>query len=570
MLRQRLPDENGRDQPQQQQDDEDDEEEAPLLPFRSTVLGTSLILDYVKPTLWTFSSHAIPIFYFLLGFLQSYPRVALREFMMNELHASPALQQIILGVVMLLPWQFKVVYGFVSDSLPIFGQHRKPYMLFGLCVFTLCWISFGTTAASHPSIGPTCMFLFMGTFGLIFTDVMADTLVVERMKLEQKKDIGSMQTLCWCMRFAGNLVGLCAGALCMSNFQMRTTTIFLWNGVIPLLALPSLLLLEDQGNRNRNSIDRNTINANTNTNSSSSSLRLNTNNSKLANDSDLLQLNDAKAKMWAVWDVMAEPWLWRPMLFVFLNAATPSSSDAFVNFMLLPVNKEGLGISMSEYSILLAIGQIASMVGACMYQYVFSDVPWRKFFYIVSFISIPISLTSFVVIFHWNEQWGVSSFSFLFGSEVVGDTVGFLLQMPILIMSAKLSPKHIEGTVYALQVSTNNIGGSVSGQLGALLTEYYQVTEDNMNNLWKLTLVCTVLGLLPILFIPCLPEHAEHKVQGQRSNSARVLLCSVLVGSLVINTVSSMIEIVEWGRSSNTTEMMVMNATSIVALNGTF
>ena len=137
-------------------------------------------------------------------------------------------------------------------------------------------------------------------------------------------------------------------------------------------------------------------------------------------------------------------------------------------------------------------------------------------------------------------------------------------------MSAKLSPKHIEGTVYALQVSTNNIGGSVSGQLGALLTEYYQVTEDNMNNLWKLTLVCTVLGLLPILFIPCLPEHAEHKVQGQRSNSARVLLCSVLVGSLVINTVSSMIEIVEWGRSSNTTEMMVMNATSIVALNGTF
>ena len=48
MLRQRLPDENGRDQPQQQQDDEDDEEEAPLLPFRSTVLGTSLILDYVK------------------------------------------------------------------------------------------------------------------------------------------------------------------------------------------------------------------------------------------------------------------------------------------------------------------------------------------------------------------------------------------------------------------------------------------------------------------------------------------------------------------------------------------
>ena len=47
-----------------------------------------------------------------------------------------------------------------------------------------------------------------GTFGLIFTDVMADTLVVERMKSERHQDVGRMQTLCWCMRFGGNLVGI--------------------------------------------------------------------------------------------------------------------------------------------------------------------------------------------------------------------------------------------------------------------------------------------------------------------------------------------------------------------------
>ena len=34
---------------------------------------------YIKPTLWTRKSHAIPMFYFLLGFLQNYPRVALRK-----------------------------------------------------------------------------------------------------------------------------------------------------------------------------------------------------------------------------------------------------------------------------------------------------------------------------------------------------------------------------------------------------------------------------------------------------------------------------------------------------------
>ena len=233
-----------------------------------------------------------------------------------------------------------------------------------------------------------------------------------------------------------------------------------------------------------------------------------------------------------------------------MNAATPSSGDAFVNFMLLPTKQHGLGISMGEYSVLLGIGQLASMAGACLYQYVFSDVPWRTFFYIVLILSIPISLTQFIVIFRWNEAWGISDFAFLFGSEVIGDTVSFLLQMPILIMSAKLSPKRIEGTVYALQVSTNNIGGSVSGQLGALLTSFYGVTATNMDNLWKLTLVCIVLGNLPIFFVSCLPEHVEDRVGGERSSSARILLLFVLAGSLVVNVISSVIEIIEWGGGS--------------------
>ena len=543
--------------------DIEDEEETPFLVATTRAIKSdnkslnNSSSTYIKPTLWTKQSHAIPIFYFLLGFLQSYPRVALREFMMQTLHASPALQQIMTGVIMLLPWQFKVLYGFLSDAFPINGQHRKPYMLFGLCLYSICWIGLGLSSATSPTIGGSCFFLFMGTFGLIFTDVMADTLVVERMKAERDQDIGNMQTLCWCMRFAGNLCGLGAGGLSMSVFALAPHVLFLINGILPLLALPSLLLLKDAP-RNHEP-DQNSTNRETNNTTIEEGMH--------ENKSNLIR-NNAWAKLWAVWDVMAEPWLWRPMLFVFLNAAMPSSSDAFVNFMLLPIDKDGLGISMGEYSILLAIGSLASMGGALLYQNVFSDVPWRKFFYIVSFLGLPISLTSFIVIFRWNEQWGVSSFAFLFGSEVVSDVVGFLLQMPILIMSAKLSPKHIEGTVYALQVSTNNIGGSVSGQLGALLTEYYGVTEEHMGNLWKLTLVCIALGMLPIAFIPCLPEHAEHKVTGERSNSARWLLLTVLVGSLFVNTISSVVEVVAWGSGSNSTVMVggeEGNATVMVA-----
>ena len=541
--------------------EDDDECDAGSIEEQAPFLLPSTIKDepvYLKPSLWTIDSHAIPIFYLLLGFLQSYPRVALRQFTMQDLHASPALQQIMLSVIMVLPWQFKVLYGFLSDAFPIYGQHRKPYMLLGVAIYSLSWICLGIFSAVHPTVGTTCFLLFTGTFGLIFTDVMSDTLVVERMKAEVGTDIGSMQTLCWCMRFIGNLVGLVIGGIQISEAGTTPSTIFLTNGLVPLMVLPSLLYLKDEGNQEHKE----------------------NNDGNDGNDGKgtATALSSASSKLWAVWDVMAEPWLFRPMLFVFVNAATPSSSDAFVNFMLLPTDKDGLGISMGEYSVLLAIGQVASIAGACLYQWVFSGVQWRTFFYVVMFISLPISLTQLIVIFKMNEQWGVSSFAFLFGSEVVGDTMGFLIQMPILIMSAKLSPKNIEGTVYALQVSTNNIGGSVSGQLGALLTQYYDVTSEHLGNLWKLTLVCIALGMLPMLFVPCLPEHAEHKVKGVRSHGARLLLFGVLVGSLVLNTLSSIVELVEWGgglpsNSSGTRlvvdSVTVYNATSVnMLLNG--
>ena len=39
---------------------------------------------------------------------------------------------------------------------------------------------------------------------MIMTDVMADTLVVEKVVSEQGKQIGSIQTLVWTLRFAGS------------------------------------------------------------------------------------------------------------------------------------------------------------------------------------------------------------------------------------------------------------------------------------------------------------------------------------------------------------------------------
>lgn len=43
-----------------------------------------------------------------------------------------------------LPWSFKVVYGIITDNVPIFGLKRKPYLVFFAFVqFVMMYLAFG-------------------------------------------------------------------------------------------------------------------------------------------------------------------------------------------------------------------------------------------------------------------------------------------------------------------------------------------------------------------------------------------------------------------------------------------
>ena len=39
-----------------------------------------------------------------------------------------------------IPWILKPIYGLITDSFPIFGYRRKPYLFFFGIMVMLCWI----------------------------------------------------------------------------------------------------------------------------------------------------------------------------------------------------------------------------------------------------------------------------------------------------------------------------------------------------------------------------------------------------------------------------------------------
>mmetsp|Transcript_36190 Transcript_36190/g.6480 ORF Transcript_36190/g.6480 Transcript_36190/m.6480 type:complete len:90 (-) Transcript_36190:14-283(-) len=70
--------------------------------------------------------------------------------------------------------------------------------------------------------------------------------------------------------------------------------------------------------------------------------------------------------------------------------------------------------------------------------------------------------------------------------------------MPLLVESCKLCPRNIEGSVYALLMSTINMGQLVSYQLGSLLMVILGITQSSFGNLWLMILLVNIIMLLPL------------------------------------------------------------------------
>ena len=92
-----------------------------------------------------------------------------RRYFIHDLEATAA-QVNVLFTVMAVPWCFKVLYGFLSDCVPIRGERRKPYLLIGWLGYLACNLILA--AIGSPSVGVTVFFVFLMTSFYMLADVM--------------------------------------------------------------------------------------------------------------------------------------------------------------------------------------------------------------------------------------------------------------------------------------------------------------------------------------------------------------------------------------------------------------
>jgi folate/biopterin transporter len=418
---------------------------------------------------------AILLIYFVQGIL-GLARLAVSFFLKDELGMSPAEVSAMLGVVA-LPWIIKPLYGFMSDGLPIFGYRRRPYILISALLGMSAWVSLATIV--HTPLAATGA-IALCSLSAAVSDVIADSLVVERARKESVTDAGSLQSLSWGATALGGLITAYLSGFLLQHFS--TQTIFLISASFPLILSATAWLIAEEKTNKRTDFE--TV------------------------KDQLKQLRQA----------VSQKTIWLPTAFLFLLQATPSSDSAFFFF-----TTNELGFPPEFLGRVGLVTSIASLAGVWLFQRFLKTVPFRVIFGWSTVIATALGMTTLLLVTHANRALGIDDRWFSIGDSLILTVIGQIAYMPVLVLSARLCPRGVEATLFALLMSIINLAGILSQEGGAVLTHLLGITDRNFENLWLLVIITNLSTLLPLLFLNWLPAESTESSDPNYQKSLPVL-----------------------------------------------
>jgi folate/biopterin transporter len=432
-----------------------DRSDSPAIDSQNSIFTKILFGHQPSPELL-----AILLVYMVQGIL-GISRLAVSFFLKDELALSPAEVAALMGIAA-LPWVIKPLFGFISDGLPIFGYRRRPYLILSGLLGVGAWLSLANLV--HNAAAAT-LAISITSLSVAFSDVIVDSLIVERARHESVAKAGSLQALCWGASAVGGLLTAYFSGLLLQHFSTRT--VFALTAAFPLLVSAAALWIDEQpvtpADGNRKTVVR--------------------------------------EQMQQLWQALTQKVIWMPTLFLFIWQCTPTAESAFFYF-----STNELGFTPEFLGRVRLVTSLASLLGVWLFQRFLKTIPFRQIFIWTTLISSLLGLTALLLVTHANRSIGIDDHWFALGDSLILTVMGQLTFMPVLVLAAKLCPPGIEATLFALLMSVLNLSGLVSKEGGAILTHLLGVTDTNFDRLWLLVLITNVGSMLPLIFINLLPN----------------------------------------------------------------
>ncbi|MDY7013006.1 MAG: folate/biopterin family MFS transporter [Cyanobacteriota bacterium] len=411
---------------------------------------------------------AIITVYFVQGIL-GLARLAVSFFLKDELGLSPAQTAALVGISA-IPWTIKPIFGFLSDGLPLFGYRRRPYLILAGLLGTWSWIAFATVVSNAWT---ATVAMVLTSLSVAVSDVIIDSLIVERVRHESLENAGSLQSLSWGTSALGGLITAYLSGWLLQ--QLSSQTVFLITATFPLLVAGVAGFIREE---------------------------------PLHRGKTGTQTARVKEQIRQLWNGLRQKSIWLPTIFVFVWQATPTSDSALFYF----VTNE-LGFEPEFLGRVRLVTSIAALIGVGIYQRFLRGVPFRSILGWTTVLSSALGMTTLLLVTHANRAIGIDDRWFSLGDSLILTVMGQIAFMPVLVLSARLCPPGVEATFFALLMSIWNLAGLISHEGGALLTQLLGISETQFDRLWLLVVIANLSTLLPLPFLHWLPDREEGEVE---------------------------------------------------------
>jgi len=152
------------------------------------------------------------------------------------------------------------------------------------------------------------------------------------------------------------------------------------------------------------------------------------------------------------------------------------------------------------------IGWFSLILGTYTYNRYFKRKKLRN---ILVFAHAGLAITSLLdiaLVSRLHVPYGIGDKYMVLWGSALADAINQFKMMPFLILSGQLCPPGIEGTLFALFMSINNLGSTLGSFLGAALASALNISTAQFDNL-ALGLGAQLIGtLLPIGFLFLIPK----------------------------------------------------------------
>ncbi|OQR86818.1 transmembrane protein [Achlya hypogyna] len=434
-----------------------------------------------------------------------------------------------------IAWSFKIVVGVLSDSVPIGGYRRRPYILFGwvLCLgflTAMAWLppeqpyfakgqilavaNASARVVANPDApydGLVYLLLLMGaTVGYVVVDVACDAVMVELARTERDDVRGHTQTLSYITKWlfasiASAIVGLTlngpeyGGAF---TWSVSFNTLMLAYSVIVLCTLPFVACVPDTVPKATPSL---------------------------------------ATKCRELYELCHERAMWQVMWFQYLNTL-------FFSFEAAPAS-----VVQSEWAHVHPINEAMFGIGACwllvLGMYVtkrwFLHTDWRLLVVVTTVLVVAVdSAVSFLTIFDVvRSPW------FYLGGPALAHLPEGVRSIVTGFVIVEIADVGHEGATYGLLTTVSNLAEPFAVALSKVIDAPFNVYQDEVvtdTSAVRVRVACTfgimyAMKLLSIATLVLLPSQKAAAQQLRRTGGRSQLMAN---GTLAVATLSLLFGIV--------------------------